>query len=118
MPLKNSEIWAPQKSRQIGWRKTFHIQCPLEFIAAVFSGFSTKSAGPPYLSYTNGSKGLQNFEQGSKKSFSTASVKNTRSGIGRFAPNRAIVRGDIGGRQELVGEDYSSRRRHQPPCQG
>jgi hypothetical protein len=33
-------------------------------------------------------------------------VKNTRSGIGRFAPNRAIVRGDIGGRQELVGEDY------------
>jgi hypothetical protein len=45
-------------------------------------------------------------------------VKNTRSGIGRFAPNRAIVEGDIGGRQELAGEDYSSRRRHQPPCQG
>jgi hypothetical protein len=72
--LKNSEFWAPQKSRQIRWRTRFLVQCRLELVAVVFSGFSAKSAGPPHLFYTNGSKELQNLDQRPKKSFSTESA--------------------------------------------
>jgi hypothetical protein len=77
--LKNSKNWEPQKLRQIRWQATLSVQRRPESAAAVFGRFSAKSAGPPRLFYNANSKGLQNFDQPWKKSFSTQSAERGRS---------------------------------------
>jgi hypothetical protein len=61
---------------------TFLVLCRRELAAVIFSGFSARLADPPHQFYPAGSMGLQNFEQGPKKSFSTQSAHCRRRNNG------------------------------------